>query len=362
MKSQYFKGLVEKKSEGGYRVIASTAAVDRQGDVIDQNGWLTDNYMKNPVMLFAHDYSSLPVAKCTGLEIKDQSLIASFEFAPAEANPQAGFIKSLYDNGFMSAVSVGFIPKEQNGNIITKAELLEISFVPVPANQEALALSYKSLEDNIELSADFKANFKKSMDLFSKKGEVADELTAEEQAEQKWEKWGEVCEVLNALWTVYFNIDTPVEDFSKLLTEAIDLLDTVAGNDGADDDEAKSIVGKKRVELKGEMLNFMQKTYEFKAGRELSAKNIEKISKALEHATNTLSVLEDLKTSAQSEDGEKALEVVVEKTEVLEGNEVITIKSSEMIGLIRKNLVASGETHDLAMKLLNGFIDKKGKK
>ena len=48
----------------------------------------------------------------------------------------------------VKTVSVGFIPKqrqEDNHRIITSAELLELSFVAVPCNPEALSLDQKEL-------------------------------------------------------------------------------------------------------------------------------------------------------------------------------------------------------------------------
>ena len=67
----------------------------------------------------------------------------SFTFAPTEF---AQSIKALVDGGFQNASSVGFIPMERQGNTITKAQLLEVSLVPVPANQQALMLAAKSFE------------------------------------------------------------------------------------------------------------------------------------------------------------------------------------------------------------------------
>lgn len=52
-------------------------------------------------------------------------------------------MKYLYDAGFISAVSVGLIPltfDAQDPRVITSAELLELSFVTIPANPEALSL------------------------------------------------------------------------------------------------------------------------------------------------------------------------------------------------------------------------------
>jgi len=73
-------------------------------------------------------------------------LEADFVFA---GHQKAQDVKKLVDDGVLNAVSVGFIPKERNGNIITRAELLEISIVPVPANQEAILLS-KEISDLIK--------------------------------------------------------------------------------------------------------------------------------------------------------------------------------------------------------------------
>lgn len=129
---------------GTFEVIISTADQDRQGEVVDQNGWDLSFYMLNPVVLFAHDYQSLPVGVCTNIRTEGGKTIAQGKFAPADANPMGQQIRRLYDLGMIRTVSVGFIPKEfdpnDNGRIL-KAELLEFSFVPVPANPYALSLS-----------------------------------------------------------------------------------------------------------------------------------------------------------------------------------------------------------------------------
>ena len=53
----------------------------------------------------------------------------------------------------MKTVSVGFIAKKRDPNnpkIITEAELLELSFVPVPCNPNALSLNKEMLDAMIE--------------------------------------------------------------------------------------------------------------------------------------------------------------------------------------------------------------------
>lgn len=140
---QFLKGFVTIDKEAGtFTMIASTADVDRQGESIDQSGWDLTNYKNNPIILWAHDYSALPIGIAEEIDVTENGLVISKgRFASAEANPQAENVRLLYEEGILRTMSVGFIPLERNGNIITKAELLEVSFVPVPANPNALSLA-----------------------------------------------------------------------------------------------------------------------------------------------------------------------------------------------------------------------------
>lgn len=362
MQKQFIKGLVTKISEEKYRVLASTSAIDRQGDSIDQSGWDISNFKLNPVMPWAHNYDELPVAKATGIEITERGLECDFEFAPAEGNPKAQQIKILYDQGYLNAVSVGFIPKERKGNTITKAELLEISFVPVPANQEALRLALKSL-DISEIEADIK-------------GAVEDELTAEEKFDMKCEKLDSVMEVISAFWKVYFDEATPVENFKPLLIETIALLQEVADKDGIDDTEKETgeegaddttideeeqagLVGK---EISPETIKSFNE-FVIKEGRTLSKKTLEIINNAIESMKDTTSVLEDLKNAsseeqdAKSSDSSALDEKGVEEAPIEKG--VIVLKIEEL-PLIRQALVAKDKTNELALSIVNNYMKSVG--
>lgn len=139
---KYLKAIVEIKAENEFDVVASTDAIDRDGESIDPKGWELNNFQKNPVILWAHNYNELPIGVAEKVFIDDEKgLVVSGRFASEEANPKAGQVKRLYEENILRAVSVGFIPKERNGTLITKAELLEVSFVPVPSNPQALALA-----------------------------------------------------------------------------------------------------------------------------------------------------------------------------------------------------------------------------
>ena len=126
--------------------VVSTDQVDRHGDVILVEGWRLEAYMRNPVFLWAHDYTQPAIGKAVDVWRGDHSLMANIEFAPTEF---AREVASLYMAGFQRGVSVGFKPLEyelrrdpRTGDILgirfTEQELLEISAAPVPANQNAL--------------------------------------------------------------------------------------------------------------------------------------------------------------------------------------------------------------------------------
>lgn len=132
------------------RAYASTNGWDRYEERFEPNAFAGDgmkNYLANPVVLFAHDYSQPPIAKCIGHEFDAKGLILTMEFADTD---KAKEVFALYEGGFMNAFSVGFRPLEvayeertpggRMGVVYKRAELLENSAVPVPANPEAVVI------------------------------------------------------------------------------------------------------------------------------------------------------------------------------------------------------------------------------
>jgi hypothetical protein len=151
-KSLDFKAIEKarkaKEDNGTFDVIISTEDTDRAGEIVKQSGWELANYKNNPIVLWGHDYYSLPIGVCTETYLTEKNgvpaLGARGVFLSANINPLAQQVRRLYEFGLKTghnigcSTSVGFIPKEfdENArNTITKAELLEFSFVDVPANQ-----------------------------------------------------------------------------------------------------------------------------------------------------------------------------------------------------------------------------------
>lgn len=126
--------------------VFSTSDEDRHGDIVNQEGWVLDEYKSNPVILWGHDHSQPAIGKAVDIGLdENKNLSGTIQFATKE-NPFAKVIYDLYKGGFMRAFSVGYMNLEaeesKNGTPIHKVNrLFEISAVNVGANALALAKS-----------------------------------------------------------------------------------------------------------------------------------------------------------------------------------------------------------------------------
>lgn len=144
----YCRGVLAGTKAAGsgekvFKFRATTALEDRQGEVVAADGWLLDDFRKNPVFLWAHDYSRPPIGKVVAVEQDADGLMADVVFD--EADPFAQLVRGKYEKGILNAVSVGFMslemetPKRGEGPLVHRTKsLLELSAVPIPANPEAL--------------------------------------------------------------------------------------------------------------------------------------------------------------------------------------------------------------------------------
>jgi HK97 family phage prohead protease len=155
------------------RGIFSTADEDRHGEIIDQKGWHLDEFMANPVILFAHDQWTPAVGKAIELQIdNDGNLSGAIQFAVKEdTSGLAETLFNLYAGGFMRAFSVGFennlyeYNQDTEQPILKENTLYEISCVNVPANGRALAYSKGiNLEPLEKLEADIQKKAKEAVE------------------------------------------------------------------------------------------------------------------------------------------------------------------------------------------------------
>ncbi len=142
-------------------MIGTDESKDRDGDIIRMNGWDLENYRKNPVFLWAHNYGSVPIARATKVTKKrepEPHMLWNLMYPTKGIYSFADMILELYGEQMINASSVGFIPNKWNeieaeqyeegtrrtwGREYIKQELLELSGCAVPSNPNALQNALK---------------------------------------------------------------------------------------------------------------------------------------------------------------------------------------------------------------------------
>ncbi len=249
MKKLFTKAQIVERdtADNSFTAIASTATVDRHGEIVSVEGWDLTNFKKNPVLLWSHDHTIPAIGKATKIWVEGYGQSAKLKFTGVwqTVTEEGRAAAELVAQGILNSFSVGFIPTDMEGNKYTQQELLEVSLVNVPANPDAVLASYKSLKDkgfsdNVAktITQQFMQTGNVRKDLFSKeRGLLQDELDAEAMWEAKRENMEDVWDIVYALCDVYFDEATPVEDFNTLVTEMIGILTKVA--DGTFDNSAE---------------------------------------------------------------------------------------------------------------------------
>lgn len=147
----YFRDFQAKKTtqDKPIKFVASTATPDRYGDVVDQKGWDLRAYNRNPVVLFNHNPAQMPIGKGKAY-VENEQLMLEVEFD--QKDDMAKTIEQKVRDGYINAVSVGFQPSKtvsrsslpsdhpyygKSGSYFQASELLEVSIVTIPANNEA---------------------------------------------------------------------------------------------------------------------------------------------------------------------------------------------------------------------------------
>ena len=325
----FIKSVNDATDTGTFEMVISTDNIDRHGEIVDQKGIDFTNYMTNPVVLWGHNHNQIPVGvtdeiytRVVGSQVQT---VAKGRFAPHEF---AQTLRQLYDAGMLKTSSIGFIPLEHNGNVITKSELLEWSFVSIPANPYALALGKSGFNvaelvakgvvieetktgddinnDEIEKpdDAEITPAEEKPVDEVvetdttetvddtasvqetetEEKGAIADTVAEQDMRKLKWEKFAQLDKLYWAFCDVYFDDETPVEDFDTLKSEFVALL-------GDAQVESRLIAERDMDAVKEKHVTTV------KAGRVLSTANRDKIVGAISALEEVLSIADASETT-----------------------------------------------------------------
>jgi len=171
-KTFYFNSYFEAKKVSttqntkGLRIAgyANTTDKDRVGDVVTAKAWANgiENFRKNPILLYQHKHDC-PIGRVDKVTVDKKGLFVEANISDAAEKLHA--VHSLIKDGALKSFSVGFKVKDgkydhkTDSMTITDVELLEISVVSVPANQESLFSIRKSFDDNHQEYAEFVEKF-----------------------------------------------------------------------------------------------------------------------------------------------------------------------------------------------------------
>jgi len=117
-------------------------------------------YRRNPVVLDTHDrYSAESIVGSATVKVEGRELIARIRYAKTD---RANTVWELVRDGHLRAVSIGYVPNAEKtrllgqgevdgdapnqivgpGRVVREWELLEISMVPIPADEDALRRTF----------------------------------------------------------------------------------------------------------------------------------------------------------------------------------------------------------------------------
>lgn len=177
------KGVSDNKTLkiAGY---ANTADKDRTGDIVLPEAWTkgVDNFRRNPILLYQHDHGK-PIGRVSNIRVDKKGIFVEASVSDA-AESQHG-VKTLIRDGVLKSFSVGFKVKDATYDKISDIfyikdlELLEISVVSVPANQNSLFSVRKSFENDEEYTQ-FKSSFEVKELEVEEKASVAEKNEEEE--------------------------------------------------------------------------------------------------------------------------------------------------------------------------------------
>lgn len=134
-------------------ITLSTNGLNRDGYRVMTEGLQLENFRKNPVIMYNHALGGMPIGRWTNIRVENDKLLATPVFD--EKDELGAVAKRKYEEGFLSAVSIGFIPLTfskdvkyllpgQTYETVLTADVIEASFVPIPSNPKStLSMSVK---------------------------------------------------------------------------------------------------------------------------------------------------------------------------------------------------------------------------
>jgi len=259
---------------------ASTIDIDRSGDVVPKSVWEAgiQNYLKNPIILAQHDYDD-PIGRMTDYKVDDKGL-----WVKARISSAAEEVFGLIKDKILTAFSIGFriLDAEYNSAaevfVIKELELVEISVVSVPCNQNTLFDLSKAFEND--------ADYKQFKQQFAPKGDSAKGLESTTEAKSTTTK----------------ELEMTPEEMQKMLTDAAEAATTKLLATQAAEKAAQEAAAKAQAELDAKV----KAAVEIQVGQSGAERLLAEVTKRFEdQAEQQKSALEGLEATLK----EKAAEI-----------------------------------------------------
>ena len=101
LKKQFVCKSEVDEQERTVTAVISTGAIDRDNEILLPKGADFEQYMKNPVVLWAHSYGEVPIGKALWIKKTWKNIKAKLQFADT---PQAEEIYQLFKGGFLESM------------------------------------------------------------------------------------------------------------------------------------------------------------------------------------------------------------------------------------------------------------------
>lgn len=131
-------------------VEVSNEALDSHGTIVRQN-WDLNRYNLNPVVLWSHNASEVPLGRATKLKVSGtkgaKRLTATLKFREEGKSAKADEVWSAVEDGTLKGISAGFYSRSQFVElhdskevlVLDNNELVDISVTAIPSNPTTLA-------------------------------------------------------------------------------------------------------------------------------------------------------------------------------------------------------------------------------
>lgn len=209
--------------------VISDESVNSYGFKILNRGLRIERFSKNPICLWNHDRSLLPIGKWKNLGLVDGKWQAELELD--ETNELENRIKAKVENGVINTASIGVVVKDfdivNERRVVLEAELLEISLTDIPSNGNAVKLYHQDNQEGglVELSVkdvgNLFSNHKNSLEMNEEEKKLLNDLKelSESQAKQILELTNKV-QALNGAGQKSEEASQKSEEASQKLEEA----------------------------------------------------------------------------------------------------------------------------------------------